>query len=231
VLERLLTKLGDADDPDVQALVASLVRNLCVRPPFARALNQPLLETAKKLARLRDAYDLHAWRRNASGNGNGNGSNGGGNGGGEGSGEELSSGSPQRAASTSKLSELNVSRSVNFTTNVLLGFKTNELREAAAVATLKSQPPIHAEVTWDTWGSKLDRMWNPVLTIAPVAQVASSTALVVHLKREKERPFWRHGFAPFLLETELKNANSQLSAFHLLNYTSHNLKAVHSRFI
>lgn len=226
MLERLLTKLGGADDPHVQALVASLMRNLCVRPPFARALNQPLLETAKKLARLRDAYDLHAWRRNASGNGGS-----GGNGGGEGSGEELSGSSTQPAASSSKLSELNVSRSVNFTTNVLLGFKTNELREAAAVATLKSQPPIHAEVTWDTWGSKLDRMWNPVLTIAPVAQVASSTALVVHLKREKERPFWRHGFAPFLLETELKNANSQLSAFHLLNYTSHNLKAVHSRFI
>jgi hypothetical protein len=29
---------------------------------------------------------------------------------------------------------------------------------------------LSIQVTWDTWSSKLDSMWNPVLTIRPMAQ-------------------------------------------------------------
>jgi len=172
VLQRVLTKLGGAEDFQVQVLVARLMRNLCVRPQFADALNDPTLETAKKLARMRDTYDLHTWRRLRSSSSpsstspdyrSKNGGNGVLN--------DAPKDEPVEAESAAAPSDFDVSWSVNVTTNVLLGFKTNAVRETAAVQKIPSQPPIHAEVTWDTWSSKIDRMWNPVLTIAPVAQV------------------------------------------------------------
>lgn len=166
----MFTKLGGAEDFQVQVLVARLMRNLCVRPQFADVLNDPALETAKKLARMRDIYELHTWRRLRSSSSSSPADDGSKNGG-NGVINDAPKDEPVEAESAAAPSDFDVSWSVNFTTNVLLGFKTNAVRETAAVQKFQSQPPIHAEVTWDTWSSKIDRMWNPVLTIAPVAQV------------------------------------------------------------
>jgi hypothetical protein len=173
LLSRVFTKLGGAEDFQVQVLVARLMQNLCVRPQFANALNDPHLGTAKKLARMRDTYNLHAWRHSRSSSTAGNSSK-------KGKDDASSNIAPTDEPSDTEFaataSEFNVSLSVNFTTNVLLGFKTNAERETVAVQSYSRQPPIHAEVTWDTWGSKIDRMWNPVLTIAPTAQVQEKEA-------------------------------------------------------
>jgi hypothetical protein len=65
-----------------------------------------------------------------------------------------------------------VSKNIMEVTNTLMAFRTNEQRAAEFMGKHPSLfTPITAEVTWDTWSSKLERMWDPVLTIAPVAKV------------------------------------------------------------
>jgi hypothetical protein len=54
-IERLLVKLAPVDHPETQRLVTYLVRNMCVRREFARALNNPQHKTFDRLKKLRDS--------------------------------------------------------------------------------------------------------------------------------------------------------------------------------
>lgn len=130
-IERLLVKLAPVDHPDTQRLVTYLVRNMCVRREFARALNNPEHKTFDRLKKLRDSSTKN----------------------------DITS---SEEDDTGKL--------IMFTINNLSEFKQKEDKTAEYMDTLAPFNPITAEVTWDTWNSKLDRMWNPVLSISPVAK-------------------------------------------------------------
>mmetsp|Transcript_11685 Transcript_11685/g.14102 ORF Transcript_11685/g.14102 Transcript_11685/m.14102 type:complete len:1838 (-) Transcript_11685:84-5597(-) len=131
-IERLLAKLAPVDHPETQMLVASLIRNMCVRVEFARALNNPEHKTFERLKKLRDSSTKDKNK------------------------------SSEQAEAVSKL--------IMFTVNSLSEFKQREVTAAAFMKKLPQEPALTAEVTWDTWNSKLDRMWNPVLSISPVAR-------------------------------------------------------------
>lgn len=130
-IERLLAKLAPVDHPETQMLVATLVRNMCTRLEFARALNNPEHKTFDRLKKLRDSSTMD--KKNS---------------------EESDE----------------VSKMIMFTVNSLSEFKQREETAAGFMKKLPPRPPITAQVTWDTWNSKLDRMWNPVLSISPLAK-------------------------------------------------------------
>lgn len=131
-IERLLVKLAPVDHPDTQRLVTYLVRNMCVRREFARALNNPEHKTFDRLKKLRD--------------------------------------SSTKKESTESETGDEVGKLIMFTVNSLSEYKQKEDKTAEFMDRLPPFHPITAEVTWDTWNSKLDRMWNPVLSISPVAK-------------------------------------------------------------
>ena len=136
-VERLLSKLAPLTDPNVQELVAMLIRNLSVRVQFARVLNKKQHRLFDRLAKLRDSTTSKKSSRGSSGH-------------------------EDRVQSTGLM--------LMFATNTLQEFKTHESRAETFVKKLPPFDPVTAEVSWDTWGSKLDRMWDPVFAVCPVAK-------------------------------------------------------------
>jgi len=117
-VDRLLSKLAPVDHAETQALVAALLRNLCVRPEFALALNKN--NTSGRLTKLRDASGVRALK--------------------DGAGQHGLHEAEEEAEAE------DVSKLVMFTTNTLQEFKTYPARAENDMRKTAPKEPITAEV-------------------------------------------------------------------------------------